>query len=494
MTTTAQDADIPSVLRQAWSTWSATSRLLDSTTFRRKQFGALLDNCRDIMQQSALYFHEDSQTDVLVDVKDAATRIETASKIVKNLLTTVIRKGFLWSVMHAAKLNGEFEDCEKYLEETFTWLRKIALDTRKFKLSCAVDVDQHDLSRMLESFPDGEKLAKALQGQEPRNVHRTVPEILVALRKHTQARAKRNEPPLPEDTFIEQASAVLSHWCQIADSAAVRPFVISSVEVDFDVRDRIGKGSFAYVYKGYWNGILVAVKQIRPDRAHIDSEHQRKEFRHEVITWSNLAHPNVLAFYGACLEAEVPFLLMEYCPFGHITRYLEEHPDADRMRLSQEVAAGLAHLHSQHIVHADVKPPDFGLALQLHRLDERSTFSQYMNQRRGTRLYMAPEVQRGGAPGLEADVWSLGLTIWQMFSGEVPFGNYLQSEHVADAVAQNAENVLKRPDQLVNDEAWAIMQRCWSADSAVRPRAKEVQDGLRAPVVGSGRKDGRICR
>ncbi|KAJ3541243.1 hypothetical protein NM688_g6113 [Phlebia brevispora] len=486
-----EDTDIPGALGEAWNQWSAISERCRTVKFRRRHFQALLECYRDIIQRAADHIRKETVREALSIGTDVAIRLEQACEPIKALLDIVDEKGFLWSVMHAQKLNSDFEILENHLQDTNVWFHKLLHSSR---IAQARHGDHKELIGILESSRDGDQLAKALQCQEPTTIRRTTKEIAVALRKRTQTFSATTEDSLPEDQFVQKASAILSHWFGIGDNFKLRPSVISRLEIDFDVHNPIGQGSFAIVHKGDWNGVCVAVKQMRTDRTHINSETQRKEFRHEVITWSTLKHPNILTFYGACLEAEIPFLFMEYCPFGHVKKYLESHPKADRGRLSRDVAAGLVYLHAEGIVHADIKPDnvlvkenhracltDFGLALKLSRLEAQSSYSEYMDQcQRGTRLYMAPEVHDGQSPQLESDVWSLALTIWQIYSGEMPFEKYLINGHLRDALL-GAKDILRCPRQLINSSAWVVVKKCLEMDRMRRPTAKDVQNAFKMP-------------
>lgn len=137
------------------------------------------------------------------------------------------------------------------------------------------------------------------------------------------------------------------------------------------------------------------------------------------------------------------------------------------------------------------------LALKLHQIRTQSTFSANIDRRRGTLLWMAPEVLTGNAPDKAADVYSLGLTIWeaspmlptaaipftslhhlQVFSGDVPFRNFLSPELLIDGVVTR-ERRPDRPVALVDDHVWEVIQKCWRADPKARPKAKEVQASLK---------------
>ncbi|KAJ3556831.1 hypothetical protein NM688_g1806 [Phlebia brevispora] len=493
--------DIPPALRTTWTVWVEASQLFEMIKYRQEEFSILLEGYADIIQRAAMYCRREPESAILAVVAD----IEQACTSMRDVVWNAKERGFLWCLTNAGKLNRQLKACEQSLEKIIHNLDAVTQDNRHRGAVCARDEAQKGLCHIVEHCSNGEQLLQAIRDQEPEDMHRQMPEVLVILRKHVQDHPiEKNQSPLPEDQFIEKAAAIFSQWYRLGENDSFKEFVISSVEVEFDVHYPIGEGAFAKVYEGYWNGTLVAVKQIRSDRAKIASEEQKKAFRHEVITWSNLVHPNILTFYGACLEATVPFLVMDYCPFGHVRNYLQKFPDADRTNLvckySMQIASGLAYLHRKNIVHADIKPvnvlvsqdhrarlADFGLALKLHTLNKDSTYSEYMSQgKRGTPLYMAPEIHNGASPNLEADIYSLGLTIWEIYSGELPYQQYLQTGLLADGITARQDRP-KRPHSLTEDEVWGVVTECWAPKPEERPTAKHVQVSLSATQNRSAR-------
>ncbi|KAJ3552242.1 hypothetical protein NM688_g4254 [Phlebia brevispora] len=301
------------------------------------------------------------------------------------------------------------------------------------------------------------------------------------------------------------AKAICRVIGQSFEGFQIGPSVLNSLEVEFNTNAPIGRGASGKVYTGKWNGAIVAVKRMHVDDARAISEEQRQAISHEVKIWSSLQHPNVLAFYGACLEATVPFIVMKFCPFGDIAHYLDIHPNADRTRLAYEVALALAYLHSRNIVHADVKAAnvlvgedhhalltDFGLSLKLQQIRNQSSYSRTVDKQRGTLLWMAPEVLEGTSPDMTADVYSLGMTIWEIFSGQIPFGSVI-SDHIFIYNVVSLQRRPKRPDRLNSEDMiWNVIEKCWIQDRQSRPAAEEVvrwlQSLLRNPADAQGEK------
>ncbi|KAJ3554505.1 hypothetical protein NM688_g3072 [Phlebia brevispora] len=475
MADVAAGARIPDVLKGAWSKW--------------KELGALLDHCGDVIRQVALYCQ--TYTQDANDMTGGLSAIESAVESLRDVVITVSEKGFLWSLVNASTLDDRIGECEQSLERAYVGVNEMGQKYRQQQLNRARTIDQQDFSIILASSTDGHDLLRKIQRRE--TTPRREEEIVVALRKHNQG--VRGSNPRAEDEFIHKSSEILSQLYNVNGNAAIESFTISSLEVEIDTGALLGSGAFSQVFKGLWAGTRVAVKQIRSAPGWALSASERQKFRHEVKIWSQLRHPNILPLYGACLEAEFPFLLTLYCGFGTVRQYLNVHTNADRMKFSREVTGALAYLHAQGIVHADVKTEniliyedgrallsDFGLALKLQQYCSTLSYSENMDVRRGTFRYMAPEVLQGASPGREADVYSLALTIWEIFSdGECPYERYIDHTLLVNGVAFNHYREA-RPRRMTEDRVWVVVQRSWAPDPATRPTAKAVQDALEVSI------------
>jgi len=191
----------------------------------------------------------------------------------------------------------------------------------------------------------------------------------------------------------------------------------------YRIERRLASGPRAAVYQAYdtIHGIKVALKI--PHSADMDEEFL-DEFRREARLSAQMEHPNVLPIYNASFIDELFVIAM---PLG-----LETLSDRMSRRMSSELAlhftrqavAAVAHAHSRRIIHCDVKPEnfiifddnrlrlsDFGFSKVAHRPLKASGS--------GTVGYLAPE-QALGRPMFQSDVFSLGLVIYQMFSGQLP--------------------------------------------------------------------------
>ncbi|MFN7972468.1 MAG: ATP-binding protein [Acidobacteriota bacterium] len=195
----------------------------------------------------------------------------------------------------------------------------------------------------------------------------------------------------------------------------------------YRIEEELGAGGWGTVYRARDLVVQIpcAIKVL-----HTTDEKLIHHFASEFAILSKLRHPGVVAVYdfGVCAELG-PYFTMELVPgksIGQAARF-----DTDRRRLAmlaaRQLLEALDHVHGCGVVHADVKPTnvlsvgtgegttfklgDFGLA------------SSGIGHARGTVLYMAPEVVKGGAPDARADLYSLGLTLLECLLGRPPFSS-----------------------------------------------------------------------
>lgn len=194
---------------------------------------------------------------------------------------------------------------------------------------------------------------------------------------------------------------------------------------ELELDKKIGRGSFGEVYKCHWRGTTIAVK-VLTDQAM--NEETMAEFKTEVNMMNKVRHPNVVLLMGICSTAPHLSIITEYLPRGSMYRLLH-HTQVSlefrrRLKMAIDISKGMAYLHSATptIVHRDLKSPnllvdenftvkicDFGLA----RVKE-NTFVQTINGCAGTPNWMAPEVLRNEKFTEKADVFSMGVILWEV--------------------------------------------------------------------------------
>ncbi|KAG8895300.1 hypothetical protein FRB99_000659, partial [Tulasnella sp. 403] len=199
----------------------------------------------------------------------------------------------------------------------------------------------------------------------------------------------------------------------------------------------------------------------------------------EVNAWKSLDHPHVLPFLGVYIKKMCVYMVSPWAEGGCLVQYLEQNPAAERTRFIRETADALNYLHEQNIIHGDVKGPnillsqhtqvllcDFGMSRSV------SDKTQSQLQGGGSNRWIAPEIWQGERKTFESDVFSFGMTIYQVLSGKVPLYDYLHDWTVPYAFTQG-KRPPKEPERSPSDKSyepiWEVAERCWKAKPEARP-------------------------
>lgn len=198
----------------------------------------------------------------------------------------------------------------------------------------------------------------------------------------------------------------------------------------YEVLERIGSGGMSDVYKAKCHKLnrLVAIKVLKSEFTS-DAGFVSK-FKMEAQAAAGLSHPNIVNVYDVVDEGELHYIVMELIEGITLKSYIVKkgHLDVkESIGIAIQVAQGIEAAHEQHIVHRDIKPQnmlisrdgkvkvaDFGIA--------RAVSSQTMNSTVvGSVHYISPEQARGGYSDGRSDIYSLGITLYEMVTGRVPF-------------------------------------------------------------------------
>jgi signal transduction histidine kinase len=196
----------------------------------------------------------------------------------------------------------------------------------------------------------------------------------------------------------------------------------------------LGEGSMGAVYRAHDEtlGRDVAIKFLLPEK--VASGEASARFLREARAVAGLAHPNILTLYDVDRQGDWHYLVLEYVPGQDLHALMLERGGPLPLRQALLAARGalnaLAYAHGQGVLHRDVKPEnimltpdgqvrltDFGLALA--RGEARLTQQDVLV---GTVLYLAPEVIQGQPPGDRADLYALGAVLYELLTGQPPFG------------------------------------------------------------------------
>lgn len=235
----------------------------------------------------------------------------------------------------------------------------------------------------------------------------------------------------------------------------------------YKVLEMIGGGGMANVYLAH-DMILdrdVAVKMLRLDFAN-DEEFIRR-FRREAQSATSLAHPNIVNIYDVGEENDLYYIVMEYVEGQTLKQYIQLNSPLqveETLEIMKQLTSAISHAHQNHIVHRDIKPQnilvdrfgnvkitDFGIAMALSATSITQT-----NSVLGSVHYLSPEQARGGMANKKSDVYSLGIVMFELLTGRLPFSGesavsialkHLQSETPSvrrwnPNIPQSVENIV----------------------------------------------------
>jgi len=193
----------------------------------------------------------------------------------------------------------------------------------------------------------------------------------------------------------------------------------------------LGRGAFGKVNLGMHKLTrkLIAIKSI--NKEYLSEEKQRSKIMHEVSILLQLRHPSVVKLYETFETGRHIMLVMELCAGGDMLNFVRKRKKLDELTskiLFKQVIEGIGYIHSQKILHRDikldnilldgkgnVKIADFGVSKSVQP-------NEIMNEQSGTPAYIAPEIIRDkGYKGFKADLWSAGVVLFAMLYGTVPF-------------------------------------------------------------------------
>lgn len=200
----------------------------------------------------------------------------------------------------------------------------------------------------------------------------------------------------------------------------------------YEIHELLGVGGMAYVYKAYDNieKRWVAIKILKDELAG-NSDFLRR-FRNESKAIAVLSHPNIVKVYDVSFGDRIQYIVMEYIDGITLKQYIEQQGEIkwrEALYFTVQILRALQHAHEKGIIHRDIKPQnimlledgtikvtDFGIA----RFSQAET--QTMTDKAiGSVHYIAPEQARGGYINDKADIYSVGVMLYEMLTGQLPF-------------------------------------------------------------------------
>ena len=274
--------------------------------------------------------------------------------------------------------------------------------------------------------------------------------------------------------------------------------MIGKTLAHYEIGDRLGEGGSGVVYRGRDLRLerVVAIKVLADQLR--DDELAWARLLREARLASHLNHPHIGAIYDLGEEDERAYIVMEYIEGLPLSDLIPEGglPLEQVRRYGAQIADALAYAHERGVIHGDLKGSnilvtseghikllDFGLGRRIPRRGMPEVTSSRLplaeaGATAGTLPYLAPEVLRGNATSLQSDAWALGVLLYQMATGELPFQG-------ATAFELCVEIMVGTPPRLaqVAEPLQSILRRCLEKDPAARcAQVREVMTALASGV------------
>lgn len=235
----------------------------------------------------------------------------------------------------------------------------------------------------------------------------------------------------------------------------------------YKILEVIGGGGMSNVYLAH-DMILdrdVAMKILHYNFS--NEQEMNRRFQREALSATSLTHPNIVSIYDVGEDGDMHYLVMEYVKGQTLKQYIQKYAPLSPTKcvnIMKQLTSAIAHAHQNQIIHRDIKPQnilmdesenvkitDFGIAMAL----EDTSFTR-TNSVLGTVHYLSPEQARGGTATKKSDIYSLGIVLYELLTGELPFSGesavaialkHLQSEtpsvkSIVPSIPQSLENVV----------------------------------------------------
>ncbi len=267
----------------------------------------------------------------------------------------------------------------------------------------------------------------------------------------------------------------------------VKKWLGQTLDGRYEIQSLVGEGGMAWVYAAVDHRLNrnVAIKIMREDAA--SDESVRSRFCAESHAVAMLSHTNIVTVYDVSHTDELEYIVMELVDGVTLLQYMEKRgalPWNEALHFARQIAKALQHAHSRGIVHRDIKPhnimllrdgtikvADFGIAALEHEYHETK------GEAVGSIHYIAPEQARGEYPDPRSDLYSLGVVMFEMFTGRKPYlGDTIQEIAVKHMNASPPSMTALNPSLPAELERITLKAMCADRTSRYQTAAELVDD------------------
>lgn len=263
----------------------------------------------------------------------------------------------------------------------------------------------------------------------------------------------------------------------------------------YEIIEQLGGGGMAIVYKGRDNflGRLVTIKVLRPEFS--CDQNFTFRFRREAQAVASLSHPNIVSIYDVGQENGIYYLVMEYVDGEDLKTVIRREgalPPERAVSIACQVLEALEHAHENGIVHRDIKPhnilitksgraklTDFGIARGANTATVTQTDTII-----GSVHYLSPEQAKGEIAGPQSDIYSLGVVLYEMLTGTVPFTGESPIAVAIKHIQEEPEPLSKRNPAIPLALEQVVLRALQKKPSQRFATAREMATSLRSAVEG----------
>lgn len=231
----------------------------------------------------------------------------------------------------------------------------------------------------------------------------------------------------------------------------------------YEILEVIGQGGMSVVYRAKCHRLnrMVAVKVLK-DEFSEDAEFKNR-FQDESLSVAMMSHPNIVSVYDVSKSDDIEYIVMELIDGITLKEYLQKKGHLtwqETVYFALQIAKALEHAHNRGIIHRDIKPQnimvlrdgtvkvaDFGIA---HQVSKQQTYNK--GEAIGSVHYISPEQAKGSRIDNRADIYSLGVVMYEMLTGRLPF----EGTNPVDIAIQHINSIPLSPSDYVKDIPEAI--------------------------------------